>query len=86
MTPLLSNTEPCHFCAAPIEITKVENGLVPVDDFGDAYCNAECLANHEERQNERAYERFCEAFYGGGVETQQEQYQKAWEEKRRLRR
>lgn len=77
-------TEPCHHCDAPIPVAKVENELVPVDEYGEPFCNAECLASHEENQNERRYEQFCEAFYGGEVITMDEQHRRDWEEKRRL--
>jgi hypothetical protein len=42
-----------------------------VDDY-----ESEC-----EAANERAYERYLEAYYGGEVETLDEQHQRAWQEK-----
>jgi len=78
-------TEPCKFCDAPIPVAMVENELVPVNSYGEPYCNAECLAAHEENQNERRYEAFCENFYGSSSPvTLDEQHRAAWEEKRRL--
>lgn len=49
---------------------------------GDEFCSPSC----EENWNERAYERQLSSYYGGdGPQTIQEQYQKAAEEKRRMR-
>jgi len=76
--------ERCKHCDAPIPVASVENELVPVDEYGDPYCNAECLQAHEDAANERNYERFCESFYGGEIETQDEQHRRLHEEKRRL--
>jgi len=78
-------TEPCKFCASPIPVASVENELVPIDEYGDAYCNADCLQAHEDAANERNYERFIEDFYGSSKPvTIEEQYQAAAEEKRKI--
>lgn len=76
--------EPCHFCNADILVSRVENEEVPVNDFGEPFCTAECLKAHEDNQNESAYERYLESYYGGDVATLEEQYQAAAEQKRRL--
>lgn len=57
MTPD-TNTEPCRLCNAPIPVAKVENEQVPVNEYGEPFCNADCLEAHEENQNERQYERY----------------------------
>ena len=44
------------------------------------YCSDSCCDNAAER----AYERHCEAFYGGDVVTQREAYVAAWEQKQAL--
>lgn len=42
-----------------------------------------CEGNRD-REDEHAYERFCESFYGGEVETLDQQHRRLHEEKRKL--
>lgn len=84
---LMSNPteERCQFCNASILVASVENELVPVNAYGEPFCNSACVEAHAENQNERAYESFLSDFYGGGAPvTMEEKYQAAAEEKRRL--
>ncbi len=69
----------CHRCN---EVIKGEPFLE--DDYGDWFCTKDCHEEYEESRNERAYEAFCEAFYGGEIETLDQEHVRLWEEKRRL--
>lgn len=82
---LTPTDERCHYCDAPIPVASGENELVPVDEYGQPFCNPKCVSDYAEAQNERAYEKQIEEYYGGSTpQTEAERYQAAAEEKRRV--
>jgi len=53
-------------------------------DYGNVYCNLQCKGAEEQNKAEAAWESYLGRFYGGEVVTQEEQYRKAWEDKRKM--
>ena len=75
----LSCATVCRFCSAPIKEEDLTGPVTVLDEYDDIYCDESCLEGHRENQNERAYERQLEDFYGGsGPVTLDEQHREAW--------
>jgi hypothetical protein len=69
----------CDHCEEPLGDDHFED-----IDTGRDYCDLTCKAADEQDRAEAAHEAYLSRFYGGEIVTQEEQYRKAWEDKRKM--